>query len=75
MMFGWSMGVEGWIWMGAWILVLVGLVWVLVREPRRSERDDAMDILRARLARGEITADEFEHARGLLEANSPGAIR
>ena len=68
MMFGWSMGLDAWLWMGAWILVLTVLVWLLVREPRRSGRDEAMDILRARLARGEINADEFEHARQLLEA-------
>jgi putative membrane protein len=66
MMLGWSMGLEAWLWMGMWILALVVLVWFLVREPRRSDRDDAMDILRARLARGEITSDEFEHARHLL---------
>lgn len=67
MMFGWSMGLEGWLWMGAWILVLTVLVWLLVREPRRSDRDDALDILRTRLARGEISNEEFEHARALLE--------
>lgn len=68
MMLGWSMGVEGWLWMGLWILVLVGLVFILVREPRRDPRDDALEILRTRLARGEITPDEFEHARQLLDA-------
>lgn len=67
MMFGWSMGYEGWLWMGLWILVLVGLVYLLVREPRHGNRDDALEILRARLARGEITGDEFEHARQLLD--------
>lgn len=67
MMFGWSMGLEGWLWMGAWILVLTVLVWLLVREPRRSDRDDALDILRTRLAKGEISNEEFEHARALLE--------
>ncbi len=67
MMPGWSMGAEGWLWMGTWILVLAVLVWLLVREPRRSDRDDALDILRERLARGEITPDEFERARQLLE--------
>ena len=68
MMVGWSMGYEGWLWMGLWILVLVGLVFVLVREPHHDTRDEALDILRGRLARGEITPDEFEHARQLLEA-------
>lgn len=71
MMYGWSMGLEGWLWMGAWIVVIFALVWLLVREPRRPERDEAMETLRARLARGEITPDEFEHARQLLEARRP----
>jgi putative membrane protein len=71
MMYGWSMGLEGWLWMGAWILVLTALVWLLVREPRRPERDEALEILRARLARGEITSEEFEHARQVLESRRP----
>jgi putative membrane protein len=71
MMYGWSMGLEGWIWMGAWILVLTALVWFLVREPRRPERDEALEILRARLARGEITTEEFEHARQVLGTPRP----
>ena len=69
MMSGWSMGLDAWLWMGAWVVVLTVLVWVLVREPRRSGRDEALDILRARLAKGEISSDEFEHARQLLEAH------
>lgn len=71
MMFGWSMGIEAWAWMGAWILVIAVLVWFLVREPRRSEHDDAMEILRTRLARGEISIEEFEHARALLDPARP----
>jgi len=66
-MVGWSMGLEAWLWMGIWILVLAALVWLLVREPRHTDRDDAMETLRARLAGGEISPDEFEHARVLLE--------
>lgn len=71
MMYGWSMGLEGWIWMGGWIVVLTALVWLLVREPRRPERDEALEILRARLARGEISTEEFEHARQALESRRP----
>ena len=67
MMAGWTMGLEGWLWMSAWIVVLVAVVWLLVREPRRSDRDDALELLRGRLARGEITPEEFERARHLLE--------
>jgi len=73
MMTGWTMGLDGWLWMGAWILTLVGMVWLLVRAPaRHSDRDEALGVLRARLARGEITPDEFERARSLLDAEIPG---
>jgi uncharacterized membrane protein len=67
-MIDWTMGFEGWLWLGIWALVLVVMVWLLVREPRRSQPDDARTTLRARLARGEITPDEFERARRLLES-------
>jgi uncharacterized membrane protein len=69
MMLGWTMGLEGWLWMGAWIFALAVLVWFLVREPHgRSGRDEALDTLRARFARGEMSSDEFEAARRLLES-------
>jgi uncharacterized membrane protein len=63
-----TMGLEAWLWMGVWVLALVAMVWLLVREPRRGRRDEALDILRSRLARGEISRDEFEAARRLLES-------
>jgi putative membrane protein len=65
---GLTMGLEAWLWMGAWIVALAVLVWILVREPRRNGRDEALDTLRARFARGEISRDEFEAARRLLES-------
>ena len=68
MMTGWTMGLEGWLWMGIWAVVVIGLVWLLVREPRRSQLDDTAAVLRSRLARGEITPDEFERASRLLES-------
>ncbi|MEP7378080.1 MAG: SHOCT domain-containing protein [Chloroflexota bacterium] len=68
-MFGWSMGIEAWLFMAAWVVVIAVLVWFLVREPGRSSCDEAAQILRARLARGEITADEFARAIALL--NTP----
>jgi len=68
MMFGWTMGLEGWLWMGIWVFVLVAVVWLLVREPRRSSRDEALESLRTRLAHGELSPDEFETARRLLES-------
>lgn len=67
MMTGWTVGLEGWLWMGAWVLVLAIVVWLLVREPHRPERPDAVELLRDRFARGEITPDEFERALRLLD--------
>ena len=64
---GWTMGIDGWLWMGAWMLALVVAVALLVWAPRRGrDLDDPIDVLRSRLARGEITAEEFERARSLL---------
>lgn len=69
MMTGWTMGLEGWLWMGAWVLALAVMVWLLVRTPaRHPDTDDALEVLRGRLARGEITPDEFERARRVLDA-------
>jgi Predicted membrane protein (DUF2078). len=68
MMNGLTIGLEGWLWMGFWVVALVVTVWLLVREPHRSGRDQALDTLRSRLARGEISRDEFEAARRLVES-------
>jgi uncharacterized membrane protein len=65
-MLGWSMGIDAWLFMAAWVVVMAVLVWLLVREPRKSGRDEAVEILRTRLARGEITNDEFSRAVALL---------
>ena len=73
MMTGWTMGIDGWLWMGAWTLALVGAVGLLVWTPRRhSARDEPRDILRSRFARGEISPEEYERARSLLEPNAKG---
>ncbi len=64
---GWTMGLDGWLWMAAWALVILFVVVLLVRQPSPSLRDEPLEILRARLARGEISPEEFEQARRLLE--------
>lgn len=66
MMAGWTMGADAWLWMGAWAVALLLVTWLLVREPRRHDDEDALETLRRRLARGEITPDEFDRAYGLL---------
>jgi putative membrane protein len=63
----WGMTPGAWIWMVVWVAALMVMVWLLVSGGRRVERDDPLDILRARYARGEIDEAEFRHARDLLE--------
>ncbi len=57
-------GLDGWIWMAVWIAALLLMVWLVTRPDRPAE--DAMAILRARFARGEISRDDFEQARAVL---------
>lgn len=79
--YGFDGGALGWIWMFGGLFVMVGFVVLVVwaigaatrggatREPDRPaapERPSALDILRERYARGEITQEEFEQARKTL---------
>ncbi len=68
MMDGWTMGTEAWILMGAWASVMILGIWLLIRSPRHDDREEALRVLRGRLARGEIDAEEFEATRQLLES-------
>jgi len=63
---GWGMDAGAWIWMLVWVSALVAMVWLIVRAERRAPADDPEAILRARFARGEINAEEFERARLVL---------
>jgi uncharacterized membrane protein len=65
-MMGWGMDTGAWIWMFVWIFALVAMVWLIVRTDHRTPADDPEAILRARFARGEISAEEFERARLVL---------
>ena len=53
----WEMTLGGWIWMAVWIVALAGMIWLLVAGSRREPRDDPLDLLRARYARGEISEE------------------
>jgi uncharacterized membrane protein len=71
-----SMEPVGWIWMIVWMLTLLFAVWLLVRTPgQRSSAEDAMSILRARFARGDISQEEYERARDALLADRGGYTR
>jgi putative membrane protein len=66
----WEMTLGGWLWMVIWVVALTVMVWLLVFGGRGRDRaDDPLEILRARYARGDISEEEFRHARDLL---SPG---
>ncbi len=69
----WAMGLGGSLWMilllVAGVAIVVALVWAAasaVDGRRSSTTEDAAQILRARVARGEITEAEYEQARRLL---------
>ncbi len=67
MMAGWEIGLAGWLWMGIWIAALLVMVWLIIGRGRdRDDAEDALEILRARFARGEISQGEFERAWALL---------
>ena len=54
-----------------WVLVLVAIgasIWWLVRSPRPWRRDTALEALRERYARGEISREEFEARKRDLAA-------
>jgi len=73
--YGFDGGALGWIWMLGGLLVMVGFVILIVwavgtmsrgGSSREPERPSALDILRERFARGEVTQQEFEDARKTL---------
>jgi putative membrane protein len=63
----WGMTLGGWIWMAIWVIALLAMVWLLVSGGQgRQGADDPLEILRARYASGEISEEEFRHARDVL---------
>ncbi len=69
--FGWPW--PGLIWFGAvllfWACLLAALVWAARASatPKRTP-DSALDVLRRRLASGEISPEEYEHMRQMLRS-------
>lgn len=61
---GWGMGF-GWVFMVFfWVLVIMGIIYLIQLIAKGSKREDsALDILKKRYARAEITKDEFEKLR------------
>lgn len=63
----------GWLWMSAmmlafWAAIVFLAVWAVRSLSRqRGEDDSAMKTLRSRLAAGEITQDEYEKTKRILQ--------
>ena len=62
--YGWAMGF-GWVFMiFFWLLLILGIVYVIriamTGAKKETSGDTALDILKKRYAKGEITKEEFE---------------
>jgi putative membrane protein len=71
MMWYYGSGGWGWLWMTVIMLVFWGgliavAVWA-IRSGLGSRRNDAMEVLRRRLATGEISQDDFEKTKRILQ--------
>jgi putative membrane protein len=76
-MWGWYSGMGWWMVIGSiWMVVFWGaIIWLVVwgiraltgGQPRRDEGDTPLEIARKRLARGEITREQFEELRKALQ--------
>ena len=70
---GWGMGF-GWVFMiFFWVLVVLGIVYfikiVMIGAKKETSGDTALDILKKRYAKGEITKEEFEKIKNDLKAD------
>lgn len=72
---GYAMGGMHWLWWIFW-LVLVGVIvfygWGRAGEQRRGPRETPHEVLRRRLASGEITPEQYEQRKALLDRDAAG---
>jgi putative membrane protein len=60
-------------WWFAWIMLLIWIFAVPYDIPgQRRRKDSALDILQKRFAAGEITTDDYNHKRKILENDKSG---
>lgn len=73
-MWGWDHGAWGVVWMLLSWGLFAGVVYLIVRAVAGGTRDaggrrEARDILEERFARGDISAEEFEERKRVLESS------
>jgi putative membrane protein len=66
MMGEWGVTLGSWIWMLVWVAALLLMVWLIVAGGRSERREDPLELLRSRYARGEISEDEYRRVRTVL---------
>jgi putative membrane protein len=73
--YGWGMGMAGWIFMGLfWVLIIGLVVWAVVallpgaRTGGRARPETPQEILDRRFALGELDAEQYRRAREELSA-------
>jgi len=67
----------GWMWHTAWIALLVviagAVVWFLLGRSKEgtpnADKADSLEILKLRLARGEITTEDYDTLKSVLQAH------
>lgn len=55
-----------------WIIWIIIIIWIFVTPwdiPGQRKKDTAMEILKKRLANGEISIEEFEEKKKILQQN------
>ena len=61
-----DMHLGNWIWMIVWVSALIAMVWLLVAGGRSPAPESPLEVLGRRYAAGDITEEEFRHARDVL---------
>ena len=74
---GMFMGGWHWLWWIFWVVLIGGFFlygWGRPSEQRRRARETPHQVLQRRLANGEITTDEYEKRKVVLDRDAGGSI-